>query len=115
MGVVPYLTDDGFAATLRFLSSCAKGSVLVFDYGLPRHALPPLEQLALDSMSARVAAAGEPFRLFFLPAEIHHRLVESGWELLHDLDRDAMNARYFSRGNLHVLGSGGHLLAARLV
>jgi len=115
LGVVPYLTDEGFAATLRFLSSCAKGSVLVFDYGLPRHALPPLERLALDSMSARVAAAGEPFRLFFMPDEIHHRLAESGWELLHDLDRDAINARYFSQGNLHVLGSGGHLLAARLM
>ncbi len=115
LGVVPYLTDAGFAATLRFLSGCAKGSVLVFDYGLPRHALPPLERLELDSMSTRVAAAGEPFRLFFMPDEIHRRLTESGWDVLHDLDRDAINARYFSQGNLHVLGSGGHLLAARLV
>lgn len=114
LGVVPYLTDEGFAATLRFLSGSAKGSVLVFDYGLPRHALPSLEQLALDSLSARVAMAGEPFRLFFMSDEIHHRLAESGWELLHDLDRDAINARYFSQGNLHVLGTGGHLLAARL-
>ena len=115
LGVVPYLTEEGFAATLRFLSSCAKGSVLVFDYGLPRHALPPPEQLALDSMSARVAASGEPFRLFFLPDEIHRRLAEDGWELLHDLDRDAINTRYFAQGTLHLLGSGGHLLAARLV
>jgi len=114
LGVVPYLTDEGFTATLNFLSSCAPGSVLIFDYGMPRHALPPLERLALDSMSARVAAAGEPFRLFFMPDEIHHRLHQSGWQLLHDLDRNAINTRYFSGSDLHVLSSGGHLLAARL-
>ena len=111
---MPYLTDEGFTTTLNFLSSCAPGSVLVFDYGMPRNALPPLERLALDSMSARVAAAGEPFRLFFMPDEIHHRLHQSGWQILHDLDRNAINTRYFNGSTLHVLSSGGHLLAAKL-
>lgn len=114
LGVVPYLTDAAFHATLQFLSGCAVGSVLVFDYGLPRYLLPPFEQLALDSMSARVAAAGEPFRLFFEPAELHSRLQAQGWKILDDLDRTEMNARFFQHSALHVLGSGGHLLAAEL-
>lgn len=114
LGVVPYLTDEGFESTLRFLSGCASGSVLVLDYGLPREALPPLEQLALDSMSARVAAAGEPFQLFFLPDDLHRRLETCGWRVLDDLDRVELNARYFADSNLHVLGSGARLLRAEL-
>ena len=114
LGVVPYLTDAGFSATLRFLSASAPGSLLVFDYGLPRHALPFYEQLALDSMAARVAAAGEPFQLFFLPEELHARLAAAGWDVLEDLGRDGINARFFAEGKLQLLGTAGRLLAARL-
>lgn len=114
LGVVPYLTDEGFSATLRFLSGCAAGSLLVFDYGLPRHVLPFHEQLALDRMAARVAAAGEPFQLFFLPEEVHARLAAEGWEVVKDMARDEINARYFPGGSLKLLGSAGHLLSARL-
>ncbi len=116
LGVVPYLTEAGFSATLGFLSSCAAGSTLVFDYGLPRHLLPPLEQLAFDSLASRVAAAGEPFQLFFEPEELHRRLNPMGWDVIEDLDRDAINTRYFSERSdgLRCLGSGGHFLAAKL-
>lgn len=114
LGVVPYLRDGEFESTLQFLSGCASGSLLVFDYGLPRSALPQPEQLALDSMSARVAAAGEPFQLFFLPEALHHRLEAHGWRVRLDLDRVEMNARYFADSNLHVLGSGAHLVSAEL-
>lgn len=114
LGVVVYLEEVAFAETLAFLSSCAEESVLVMDYSLPREMLPPLEQLALDSMSERVALAGEPFRLFFSRDEIHHRLEAEGWQVMDNLDREAMNARYFSTSRLKVLGQGARLLAAQL-
>ena len=114
LGVVPYLTDAGFTATMHFLSGCAAGSELIFDYGLPRESLPFLEQLAFDSLAARVAAAGEPFQLFFTPEQIHARLRSMGWEVLEDLGRDALNTRYFTEGKLRVVGSGGRMLSARL-
>jgi methyltransferase (TIGR00027 family) len=116
LGVVPYLTDEGFEATVRTLSTYAPGSVLVMDYGLPRESLPLLERMAFDSMAARVAASGEPFRLFFHPAELHARFAALGWAVIEDLDRDAMNARYFAdpSSTLAILGSGGHLLAMQL-
>jgi methyltransferase (TIGR00027 family) len=116
LGVVPYLTDEGFTATLRTLSGYAAGSVLVMDYGLPRDSLPELERLAFDSLAARVAAAGEPFRLFFHPEELHARLAGLGWSVRDDLDREGINTRYFSdpSGRLTILGRGGHLLSARL-
>ena len=114
LGVVPYLSRAGFSATLEFLAGCAPGSVLILDYGLPRDALPMLEQLAFDSLAARVASAGEPFQLFFHPAELHGMLGALGWQVCEDLDRDAINARYFTGSKLRCLGSGAHLLLARL-
>ena len=116
LGVVPYLSAAAFASTLRYLSGCAAGSVLVMDYSLPRESLPANEQLAFDSLSARVAAAGEPFQSFFLPDELHAQLAAEGWRVMEDLDRDAINARYFAarEDSLRCLGSSGHLLTARL-
>jgi methyltransferase (TIGR00027 family) len=116
LGVVPYLTDEGFAATMEFLSGCAGGSELIFDYGLPPEALSTrFEQLAFASMASRVAAAGEPFQLFFRPDAIHQRLRSMGWQLIEDLDTSALNARYFTEGKLRALGSGAHMLSARLL
>jgi O-methyltransferase involved in polyketide biosynthesis len=87
---------------------------LVLDYSLPRAMLPPNEQLALDSLSARVAQAGEPFQQFFAPEEIEKELGDSGWSVLLDLDSFGINARFFlgRRDGLGVLGKGAHLLVA---
>ena len=114
LGVVPYLTDAGFTATMDFLSGCAPGSELIFDYGLPRESLPFLERLAFDSMAARVAAAGEPFQLFFAPDEIHARLRGMDWEVIDDMGSSELNARYFTEGKLRAIGGGGRMLSARL-
>ncbi len=116
LGVVPYLSPENFLSTLHTLSGCAPGSVLVMDYSLPRAALPPHEQLAFDSLAARVAAAGEPFQSFFLLDDLHAQLCSQGWQVTEDLDRDAINARYFAdrQDDLRCLGSGGHLLSAVL-
>ena len=114
LGVVPYLSPAGFFTTLDYLSGCAVGSVLALDYGLPRSALPALQQLAFDSLAARVAAAGEPFQLFFMPEELGSILHHRGWQVQEDLDRDSINRRYFPTGTLRCLGSGAHLLRAGL-
>ena len=63
------------------------------DYGQPRAVLPLLEQLAHDSLASRVEKAGEPFRLFFTPAEIAAEL--SRFHSLEDLGAAEINARYF--------------------
>lgn len=113
LGVVPYLTPDGFHATLAILSAQAAQATLLMDYGLPRHALPPVEQLMFDSLAARVAGAGEPFRQFFQPPEILAVMQTYGFGLLEDLNVAGINARYFAgrEDRLRVLGSGAHLLA----
>lgn len=114
LGVVPYLTAEAFASTARLLGSFAPGSTLVFDYTLPREALPEREQLMLDSLSARVAQAGEPFRLFFTPEELAHDLSRYGLTVVEDLDSAAINARYLAgrSDGLHLRGRAARLCHA---
>jgi methyltransferase (TIGR00027 family) len=112
LGVVPYLTLQAFRATVAFVSAQPTGSGLVLDYSQPRAVLPPLEQLAHDSLSSRVEQAGEPFQLFFTPSEIAAEL--SLFHNLEDLGATEINPRYFSgrADRLSVRGSAGRLLSA---
>ena len=97
LGVVPYLTDRAFGDTLAFLAALPAGSGVVFDYSVARSSLKFAERLALDALSARVAAVGEPFQLFFEPQQLAERLRRAGFRQIEDLGPDEINARYFSR------------------
>ena len=114
LGVVPYLSLDAFRSTLTFIAGSVEGSGVVLDYGQPRAVLPPLEQLAHDSLAARVQLAGEPFQLFFTPAEMATELAS--FRHVEDLGRNELNARFFSARSdaLRLLGSSGRLVSARL-
>jgi methyltransferase (TIGR00027 family) len=114
LGVVPYLTLDAFRATMRVLARFGPGSAVVFDYSQPREALPPLERLMLDSLSARVARAGEPFQLFFTPPQLAEQLDWLGLRVLEDLDGPALTARYFTgrSDGLALRGKAGRLCVA---
>lgn len=112
LGVVPYLTLPAFRATVGFIASLPQGTGLALDYSQPRHALPPLEKLALDSLASRVQQAGEPFQLFFTPAEIAAELA--AFRSIEDLGSPEMNARYFAGRTdaLKLRGAAGRLLCA---
>ena len=114
LGVVPYLTLEAFRSTLALIASQPAGSGAVLDYGQPREALPPLERLARDSMSARVALAGEPFQLFFTPEVMRSEL--RAFHGIEDLGSAELNARYFSgrSDNLRLLGAGGRIVSGWL-
>jgi methyltransferase (TIGR00027 family) len=117
MGVVPYLTSEAFRSTLRLLGTFSEGSEVVFDYSQPREVLPPVEQLMLDSLSARVAKAGEPFQLFFTPEQLAEELEWLGLRVVEDLDCVAMTERYFKgrKDALLLLGKGGRMCVAASV
>lgn len=69
----------------------------------------------LDALAARVAAAGEPFRLFFEPEQLARKLREIGFSEIEDLGSDEINRRYFSNraDGLQLKRNLGRLLAAR--
>jgi methyltransferase (TIGR00027 family) len=112
LGVVPYITLAAFRSTIRFISTQPRGSGVVFDYGQPRSVLAPLEQLAHDSLAARVHLAGEAFQLFFTRADVAAELA--AFRELEDLGSPEINARYFAgrSDGLKLLGSAGRLVSA---
>lgn len=120
LGVVPYLSEEAFAATLAVLGRQSQGSALVLDYNIPRASLPHTGQLEFDSLAARVRASGEPFRLFFDPEAMAVRLLAAGYVTVLDLDSAAINRRYFTAKStdrsdgLKVLGSAARLISVEL-
>jgi methyltransferase (TIGR00027 family) len=116
LGVVPYLTAKAFEETIAFIGALPEGSGVVFDYTTPRSSLSGAEAVSFDAMAARVAAAGEPFQLFFEPTQLAASLAAAGFRQIEDLATDSLNARYFHgrTDGLGVAGRAGHLLAARV-
>jgi methyltransferase (TIGR00027 family) len=114
LGVVPYLTRDAAFATLRRIASLPPSSEVVFDYAIARSHLNFLERTALDALSNRVARAGEPFQLFFEPAELAAALAQMGFHKIDDLAGADVNTLYFAhrRDGLKVRGNLGHLISA---
>lgn len=112
LGVVLYLTHPAFRLTLDFIAGFPAGSGVIMDYALPRHALPPHELEARDMLAARVQNIGEPFQLFFTPAEIAAELTS--FQVIEDLDSTELNARYFANrtDRLSLLGRSGRILSA---
>jgi methyltransferase (TIGR00027 family) len=116
LGVIMYLTREAAMGTLEFIASTPRGGGVVFDYALARESLNIFQKLALDRLMRRVEAAGEPFRLFFDPAELARELRSLGFTEVDDLGVAEINARYFAgRGDgLRVGGGLGRLISAIL-
>lgn len=112
LGVVLYLTYPAFRATLDLIAAFPAGSGVVMDYALPCHALAPHELEDRDLLASRVEQAGEPFRLFFTPAEIAAELT--AFQVFEDLDSIELNARYLAHrtDQLSLAGRSAHVLSA---
>ncbi len=112
LGVVLYLTLPAFRATVGSIAERPSGSGVVFDYTLPRHALPPREQAVRDRFMARVASIGEPMQLSLLPSEVAREL--SSFSNIEDLGAPELNSLYFANrpDQLCLYGRSGRLLSA---
>jgi methyltransferase (TIGR00027 family) len=95
LGVVPYLTLAAFRATLGVVGQLPAGSGVGFDYAVAPETLSPVGRTAFDRLSDRVAAAGEPFQLFFTPAEMEAELRRAGFHRFEQVDSDQLNDLYF--------------------
>lgn len=115
LGVTMYLENQTVLDTLRLIHSMSPENGVVFDYTVPRHLLDPMGKLVLGEIMRRVAAAGEPFRGFFAPAELEAALKQIGYRHIEDLNSEAINARYFAnrKDSLKVAGAMGRLCHAR--
>jgi len=96
LGVVPYLTLSAFRATLDMVASLPAGSGITFDYSLTAEELSPRLQAARKSLAARVAAAGEPFQLFFGSEQMENELKSAGFQRIEQPEFADLNHRYFA-------------------
>jgi methyltransferase (TIGR00027 family) len=114
LGVTPYLTREACMTTLSVIAKMPAGSGVVFDFAIDPALLNAGQRQALDALSKRVAAAGEPFQLFFDPAKLQHELKTLGFRRTEFLQGAQINARYFKdrADGLQVRGGLGHLMSA---
>ena len=117
LGVVPYLTLDAFRSTLSAIARLQAGTAVSFDYALSPETLGPEGRLAFDRLAERVAAAGEPFQLFFTPAQLAEELEWLGLCVVEDLDSTALSARYLAgrKDGLLLRGKAGRICVAASV
>lgn len=94
LGVVPYLDLKAIEETLEFVSTCALGSVLVFDYIVDPGMLNDIEKMVVDILSAQLAAGGEPLKFFFEPQALSKKLIETGFGQVEDISPDHLNKHY---------------------
>jgi len=95
LGVIPYLSLEGFRATLATIAAMPTGSGVTFDYSVSREILSEKGKTAFDRLAYRVAVAGEPLRLFFTPEEMTDELDRAGFKSHELLDSGELNERYF--------------------
>ena len=114
LGVAPYLTREACMTTLSFIARMPAGSGVVFDFAVDPALLNAGQRQALDALAKRVAAAGEPFQLFFDPEKLRDELKAMGFHRTEFLQGKELNARYFKdrKDGLLVRGSIGHLMSA---
>jgi len=95
LGVVPYLTPEAFRSTLQAIARQPMGSGASFDYALSPESMSPQRRAVFDALAARVAAAGEPFQLFFTPESLEAELRGAGFREVEHTDSEQLNADYF--------------------
>ena len=110
LGVVPYLTLAAFRSTASVVAQTPAGSAVTFDYAVDPETLSSIGRVAFDRLAERVAAAGEPFRLFFTPETLDAELRRAGFHRIEQVDSARLNDLYFNNRadglKLSLLGLG---------
>jgi methyltransferase (TIGR00027 family) len=94
LGVVPYLTLGAFRATLADIAQLPAGTGVCFDYAISPETLSPPRRVVFNALAARIAAAGEPFRLFFTTDEAEKELRRAGFQRIEQVDSEQLNEIY---------------------
>ena len=113
LGVVPYLTPETVAETLRVIAGVPESEV-VFDYAEPFENYPAARRGDVMAVAAQAAARGEPWLSLFDPPELQAMLRETGFGELEDLGLAELTERFY--GALKqgiIIGPGAHVIRAR--
>jgi O-methyltransferase involved in polyketide biosynthesis len=72
-----------------------EGTGVTFDFAFPPETLSPARRAVFDLLAERVAAAGEPFQLFFAPETVEAEMRRAGFRRMEQADHNALNEMYF--------------------
>jgi O-methyltransferase involved in polyketide biosynthesis len=72
------------------------GSAVTFDYAVDPETLSAIGRVAFDRLAERVAAAGEPFQLFFTPETLEAELRGAGFQWIEQVGSTELNDAYFN-------------------
>ena len=86
----------GLSRDLGTIAQLPAGSGVGFDYALAPETLSAAGRTALTRLAERVAAAGEPFQLFFTPETMEAELRQAGFQRIEQWDYERLNERYFN-------------------
>ncbi|MGD0912059.1 MAG: class I SAM-dependent methyltransferase [Terracidiphilus sp.] len=95
LGVVPYLSLPAFRSTLETIGRLPADSGVCFDFAQPPESIEPEYLPAFRVLAARVAAAGEPFRLFFTPQQLEQEFRAAGFTRIEIRTPGELNDIYF--------------------
>ena len=110
-----YLTKEANLATLREISTFAKGSVFAMSFILTLDLIDPAARPHHEMVYDRARAAGTPFLSFFRPEEILALAREAGFSEATHVSRADLIKKYFSkRSDGLVPASGEELLVAKV-
>jgi len=112
LGVSMYLDAPTLREALRGIrAGLAPESDLVFDYPVPFEWLEGEVRRAAEEKRALTAAHGEPKRATWHPDALRAELEAAGFALAHDLDSEALDARYFAGRSDGLGASPEHRIA----
>ncbi|MBI5584887.1 MAG: class I SAM-dependent methyltransferase [Deltaproteobacteria bacterium] len=113
LGVVIYLTRPAVINTLEFVAALPAGSGIVFDYSPPTGLMDEDQRSGHERLGRQVAAQGEPWLTYFVPASLAETLRRLGIKRLEDLGPEEAEQRYFrDRSDGLHLGGAGRLMKA---
>ena len=103
-GVTNYLTGQAVDATLRFVSSSAPGSYILFTYIHKGVIDAPEEFFKTKNLAKTLKKVGEPWTFGLKPDELPEYLKTRGLQLIDDIGSVEYRSRYMNRNGSHMKG-----------
>jgi methyltransferase (TIGR00027 family) len=103
-GVTNYLIEKAVDLTLRFISTTAPGSFILFTY-VHKHAIDTLSRARETRRIYRLLTwIGEPWTFGMIPEELPAYLESRGLELVEDVNSVEFRKRYMNPSGSHMKG-----------
>ena len=96
LGVTMYIEEESIDVTLQFIASCARQSIVLFDYCVDPSLLSPRELIGHEIISKKVAEQGEPWKTFYSPEVMVQMLHSLGFSKVQDFGTEELNRLYLA-------------------